>query len=55
MIAQSDYDFIVTYQQAENEAERSTVLSVFKEKAVYAFVHLMSQVKSYFISLFRNY
>ncbi|CCD70812.1 putative V-type proton ATPase subunit H 1 [Caenorhabditis elegans] len=44
MIAQSDYDFIVTYQQAENEAERSTVLSVFKEKAVYAFVHLMSQI-----------
>ncbi|KAF1752286.1 hypothetical protein GCK72_018840 [Caenorhabditis remanei] len=44
MIAQSDYDFIVTYEQAETEADRSTVLSVFKEKAVYAFVHLMSQI-----------
>ncbi|EFE49349.1 hypothetical protein NEIELOOT_01880 [Neisseria elongata subsp. glycolytica ATCC 29315] len=44
MIAQSDFDFIVTYQQAENETERSTVLAAFKERAVYAFVHLISQV-----------
>ncbi|CAP30677.1 Protein CBR-VHA-18 [Caenorhabditis briggsae] len=44
MIAQSDYDFVVTYEQAETEQDRSTVLSVFKEKAVYAFVHLMSQI-----------
>ncbi|CAL2042895.1 CBN-VHA-18 protein [Caenorhabditis brenneri] len=44
MIAQSDYDFIVTYEQADSEAERSTVLNAFKEKAVYAFVHLVSQI-----------
>uniref|UniRef100_A0A8R1HML5 V-ATPase_H_C domain-containing protein n=1 Tax=Caenorhabditis japonica TaxID=281687 RepID=A0A8R1HML5_CAEJA len=44
MIAQSDFDFIVTYQQAENETERSTVLAAFKERAVYAFVHLISQI-----------
>uniref|UniRef100_A0A1I7V4G4 V-type proton ATPase subunit H n=1 Tax=Caenorhabditis tropicalis TaxID=1561998 RepID=A0A1I7V4G4_9PELO len=44
MIAQSDYDFIVTYEQADSESERSTVLNVFREKAVYAFVHLMTQI-----------
>lgn len=44
MIAQSDYDFIVTYEQADSEAERTTVLNAFKEKAVYAFVHLVSQI-----------
>lgn len=44
MIAQTDFDFIVTYEQAEGEAERSTVLAAFKERAVYAFVHLISQV-----------
>uniref|UniRef100_A0A1I7V4F2 Polbeta domain-containing protein n=1 Tax=Caenorhabditis tropicalis TaxID=1561998 RepID=A0A1I7V4F2_9PELO len=43
-IAQSDYDFIVTYEQADSESERSTVLNVFREKAVYAFVHLMTQI-----------
>lgn len=44
MIAQKDYDFIVTYEQAETEADRTTVLSVFKDTAVYAFVHLMTQI-----------
>ncbi|CAI2353528.1 unnamed protein product [Caenorhabditis sp. 36 PRJEB53466] len=44
MIAQSDYDFIVTYEQAEKEEERTTVLAAFKERAVYAFVHLISQI-----------
>ncbi|CAI5444644.1 unnamed protein product [Caenorhabditis angaria] len=44
MISHHDYDFIVTYEDAVNKHERNVVLNVYKDKAVYAFIHLASQV-----------
>ncbi|CAB3401500.1 unnamed protein product [Caenorhabditis bovis] len=44
MISQYDYDFIVTYEEAETEKERNVVFNAYREKAVYAFVHLVTQV-----------